>query len=359
MINVTKVFLPPKEEYLKYVDGIWDRAWITNNGPLVLELEQKIKAFLRMDNFWYTSNGTVPLQMAIKALEISNAEIITTPFSYVATTNAILWENNKPVFVDINKHDYTIDAGLIEAKITSNTKAILATHVYGNPCDVEAIGKIAQKYNLKVIYDGAHAFGVEYKGKSIFNHGDVSTVSFHATKVFHTTEGGGIFSPNNSIHESNYWLRQFGHRADEYKMIGINAKNSEFHAAMGLSILPHWNAIQEARKTITELYDQELNWNTIEKPIWNKYATKNYAYYPICVASEQMLHQVMKALFAKDILPRRYFYPSLNKLTFLQDKYACPVSESVASRVLSLPLYTDLPLEKVKEIATIINNTVN
>ncbi|MCX6210264.1 MAG: aminotransferase class I/II-fold pyridoxal phosphate-dependent enzyme, partial [Bacteroidetes bacterium] len=195
MINVTKSFLPPIEEYKKLLDGIWNRAHLTNNGPLVVELEQKIKNYLNVPHFFFLNNGTIAIQIAIKALELKG-EIITTPFSYVATTSSIVWENCEPVFVDIEPTTLTIDATKIEAAITPNTTAILATHVYGIPCNVELIETIANKHNLKVIYDAAHAFGVEYKGKGLLNYGDVSTLSFHATKLFHTVEGGGVTANN-------------------------------------------------------------------------------------------------------------------------------------------------------------------
>jgi dTDP-4-amino-4,6-dideoxygalactose transaminase len=323
-----------------------------------LELEAALKEFLGLENFWYTSNGTVPLQMAIKVLNIENSEIITTPFSYVATTNVIIWENNTPVFVDIKRDDFTIDPDLIEAQITPKTKAILATHVYGNPCEIDKIEAIAQKHNLKVIYDGAHAFGVNYKGKSVFSYGDISTVSFHATKVFHTTEGGGIIANHDSLHELNYWYRQFGHRADIYETLGINAKNSEFHAAMGLCVLPYWEQNQVARKAVIERYNAQLDWSKLSKPTWNPQATQNHAYYPVVLPNADSLPIVMEVLSKEGILPRRYFYPSLNTLKFLKNKQVCPVSEDITSRIICLPLYVELPLETVDKIAELINKVI-
>ena len=226
MINVTKPFLPPYEEYEQYLKGIWDRVWLTNNGPLVNDLELKLKSFLGVDHLLFLSNGTIALQIAIKALKLKG-EIITTPFSFVATTSSIVWEECEPVFVDIDPASLNINPALIEAAITPKTTAILATHVFGNPCDIEAIEKIAAKHNLKVIYDGAHAFGTTYKGRSVFEYGDICTTSFHATKLFHTTEGGAVVTKDAALLREMSFLRNFGHNGpDTFATIGINGKNS-------------------------------------------------------------------------------------------------------------------------------------
>ena len=208
MIPVTKPFLPPIELYNEYIKSIWEREYLTNNGPLVLELESKLKNYLGIKNLLYLTNGTIALQIAIKALNITG-EIITTPFSYVATTSSIVWEGCKPVFVDIDSKSLNIDANKIENAITSKTQAILATHCFGVPCDVEAIDIIAKKHNLKIIYDAAHCFGTKFKGESIFNWGDISTTSFHATKIFHTIEGGAVFSSNSLLIKKMSLLRNF------------------------------------------------------------------------------------------------------------------------------------------------------
>ncbi len=357
MINVTKTYLPPMEEYTKYLQGIWDISWVTNNGPLLLELEARIKKFLNIEFLWYTSNGTVPLEMAIKILDIKNAEIITTPFSYVATTNAILWQNCTPVFVDINPDDLCIDADKIEAAITTETKAILATHVYGYPCDVEKIEAIAQKHHLKVIYDAAHAFAVNYKGKSLLSYGDISTCSFHATKVFHTIEGGAIILNNSTLSDLAYWTRQFGHKGDDYKMVGINAKNSEFHAAMGLAVLPHLQEIIAERRKISEIYDTSLQWAKLKRPLSNLEIDYNYAYYPVIFESFEVMQQVFDCLAAHEIIPRRYFFPSLNTLSFVENT-PCPVSEDISKRILCLPLYYGLKEHEVQYICKLINQTI-
>jgi dTDP-4-amino-4,6-dideoxygalactose transaminase len=355
MINVTKTFLPDQEEYLNYVREIWDRGYITNNGPVLQELEAKLKDFLDVEHFYFCSNGTIVLQIAIKALELKG-EIITTPFSYCATSNAILWENCTPIFVDIDPATFNINPALIEAAITPGTSAILATHVYGNPCDIEAIEVIAKKHNLKVIYDAAHAFGVTYKGKSLLSYGDISTCSFHATKVFHTIEGGALISNHPELDRKLHLLRAFGHQGDEhYEFAGINGKNSEFHAAMGLVNLPHVPKIIEARKEVFEAYDKLLNWDVLFKPQIHPEIEYNYAYYPVVFPSETAMFRVMDALREEDIIPRRYFYPSLNTLSFMPRQIACPVSEDISARVLSLPLYVGLPYSDIERISHIIN----
>ena len=228
MILVTQPFLPPEEEYKKYISEIWERNWLTNMGPLASELEEKLKAHLGVEQLLFVTNGTIALQMAIKALELKG-EIITTPFSFVATTSSIVWEGCTPVFVDIDKNTLNIDPNKIEAAINEKTSAILATHVYGNPCDVEAIETIAQKHNLKVIYDGAHAFGVKVNGKSIFEYGDISTCSLHATKLYHSTEGGLVICNDKKLVKKLRYIRNFGISGfDQFSELGINGKNSEF-----------------------------------------------------------------------------------------------------------------------------------
>jgi dTDP-4-amino-4,6-dideoxygalactose transaminase len=355
MINVTKTFLPDKEEYIKYIDGIWDRVQLTNNGPLVRQLESELRSYLNVPDILFCGNGTIVLQIALKALQVSG-EVITTPFSYCATTNSILWENCTPVFVDIDPTTFNIDPDLIEQAITTETKAIMATHVYGNPCNVERIQEIAQKHGIAVIYDGAHAFGVNYKGKSLLSFGDMSTCSFHATKVFHTIEGGALISNKPELNDQLSLMRSFGHRGDEfYKLAGINGKNSEFHAAMGLCNLPQVGGIISARKEIFDWYDQLLKWDFLKKPILSSHIDYNYAYYPVLFPSEKVMKKIQAALEQNNIIPRRYFYPSLNTLPFMPRFYSCPVSEDISLRILSLPLYVGLTKQEVETICGIIN----
>ncbi|HEX4375445.1 MAG TPA: DegT/DnrJ/EryC1/StrS family aminotransferase [Puia sp.] len=352
MINVTKTFLPPFEEYTAMLKRAWDKAWITNDGELSFELEKKLKEYLGVKNLRFCTNGTVVLQMSLKALNITG-EIITTPFSYVATANAILWENCKPVFVDISEKNFCIDASKIESAITPNTQAILATHVYGYPCDVNAIEAVAKKHNLKVIYDAAHAFGTCINNESIFNYGDVSTCSFHATKLFHTVEGGCVITNDDQLSEKLYYYSHFGHSADKYFSIGINGKNSEFHSAMGLCNLKYIDDILESRKSQWLYYkdllkDSELQFLQVEKKI--KY---NYAYFPVIFPSEDILLKTIEALKIKNIIPRRYFYPALNTLSYLPYQ-PCPVAEDIAKRIICLPLFHDLTKEQQSIITNII-----
>ena len=355
MINVTKTYLPPLAEFQHYVERIWESNQLTNNGQFVRELEQKLKDYLGVKHCLFVSNGTIAIQIALKVLNISQ-DVITTPFSYCATTHSLIWENCKPVFADILTTDFCIDPQKVEEQITEKTQAILATHVYGNPCDVDKLAKIAEKHNLKLIYDAAHCFGVNVNGKSIFNYGDISTCSFHSTKVFHSTEGGAIFTNNDEYAYLIDRYRSFGHIADNYLTIGINGKNSEFHAAMGLCVLPRVGEIIEARRQIFEIYDNLLNWEKLVKPVVVQSVETNYAYYPIFFESEEKLLEVRAALEAQQIFPRRYFYPSLSTLKFVIDESNCPISDDYASRALALPLYYDLAHIDVSKIANIVNS---
>lgn len=355
MIPVTKPFLPPIEEYQTYLKGIWEREYLTNHGPLLQDLELQLKNYLGANNLHVVSNGTIALQIAIKALNLSG-EIITTPFSYVATTSTIVWEGCSPIFVDIDPNTLNIDANLIEAAITDRTKAILATHVFGNPCDIRAIQKIADKYNLKIIYDAAHCFGTTFEGESIFNFGDISTTSFHATKLFHTTEGGAVFTNDARLHNRMWYLRNFGHAGyDKFDGVGVNGKNSEFHAAMGLCNLKYIDQILSRRKFQGQYY-QKLFRNLPVRQIHIQHNSNwNYAYFPLVFNSERQALQVKSKLEENEIFPRRYFYPSLNQL-----EYTCggdtPVSVMVAQSILCLPLYYELQPEQQDLIYNIIKN---
>ncbi|MFL0352404.1 DegT/DnrJ/EryC1/StrS family aminotransferase [Xanthomarina sp. GH4-25] len=353
MIHVTKTFLPPQAEYQSILKRAWDTGWMTNRGVLVQELEASLKAYLNVPNVLAMTNGTLPLQIAIKALNLTG-DIITTPFSYVATTSSIVWEGCTPVFVDIHPEYLTIDETKIEAVITSRTSAILATHVFGNPCHVEAIEDIARKHNLKVIYDAAHCFGVTYKGKSLFNYGDVSTCSFHATKLFHTGEGGAVFCNNTELNNRLFYHHNFGHEGNEaFQGIGINAKMSEPQAAMGLAVIPYLESILEKRHTLVSKYLEAFK-NTYIQTLEIRPETQwNASYYPVIFKNQAQLLSVKQALEAQDIFPRRYFYPSLNTLPYIES-VSCPVSESVAERVMCLPLYPDLEKASQEQIISII-----
>lgn len=358
MINVTKTFFPPLEEYLKQLERIWKNEWLTNRGELVLELEQKLKEYLCVSNIILMNNGTIPLQIALKVLA-KGGEVITTPFSYVATTAAIVWENCTPVFVDIHPDYLTIDETKIEAAITERTTCILATHVFGNPCNIEAIEAIAKKYNLKVIYDAAHCFGVTYKGKNIFEYGDVSTCSFHATKLFHTGEGGALFTKDPELFHKCFYSHNFGHNGPlDFYGLGINGKISELQAAMGLSVLPHIHSILQARAEKVELYDITLSTSTVQRIKIREKTKWNYSYYPIILEDEETLLSIQESLNAAQIFPRRYFYPSLNTINYSLYRNM-PVSEFISSRILCMPLFKDLSRENILEICSKIVNKNN
>lgn len=352
-IYVTKTFMPPMEEYIKYLEEIWDSSRLTNQGPILKKFESTLREYLDIKNLHFVINGTIALQLVIKALDLENSDIITTPFSYVATTSAILWEKCNPIFVDIDRNTLCIDADKIEASITKNTKAILAVHVFGYPCDVEKIEEIAKRNNLKVIYDAAHAFGVKYNGKSLLNYGDVSICSFHSTKLFHTIEGGCVFLRDPVLSEKIDLMKRFGHHGDEHYFLGTNAKASEFQAAMGLCNFKYLKEIINSRMKLSQLYDDLLGKR------FYKFSSKleyNYAYYPLVFEKEEQVLKLLDLLNAQNIFPRRYFHPSLNKLPYLNGKQSCPVSEDISSRILCLPLYPGLSKDVVVRICESIKN---
>lgn len=354
MIPVTKPFLPPQQIYQNYLSGIWQRQWLTNMGPLASQLEMELKQHLQLKHLLFVTNGTVALQMAIKALDLKG-EIITTPFSFVATTSSIVWEGCTPVFVDIDSESLNIDAQQIEAAITDKTSAILATHVYGNPCDVELIDKIAKRHNLKVIYDAAHAFGVEISGKSIFEFGDISTCSLHATKLYHSIEGGFVVTKDAALLKKLASIRNFGIAGfDKFSELGINGKNSEFHAAMGLSNLKYIECIIKKRQALSSRYDEKLKSLKAYRPKWHKDSENNGAYYPLVFDSEDLMLRIINRLKSSEIGTRRYFYPSLaSALPYLEPK-AVETTDKVSKKVLCLPLYYDLSFEEVDMVCRLI-----
>lgn len=352
-IFVTKSFLASFEEYSAYVKKIFDNCSLTNQGPLLQELESKLKKYLNVEYFHFVTNGTISLQLSLKALDITEGEIITTPFSYVATITSILWERCDPVFVDIEPQSFCINPDKIEEAITARTKAILAVHVFGYSCAVEKIEQIAKKHNIKVIYDAAHTFGAKYKGKSLVAYGDVATLSFHATKVFHTIEGGAVVVNDKALNDKLELLKRFGHNGDDYYSIGINAKASEFQAAMGLTNFPYIDDIIKARKHASELYDELLS-GVLRRPKAVAELEYNYAYYPVIFDSEKALLKAFEALKKNDVIPRRYFYPSLNTLPYLKITQPCPISEDIALKVLCLPLSADISDNNIERIVKLI-----
>jgi len=360
-IPITKPYTPSLEIYTSYLEGIWQRGSLTNNGPLCQQLANDVADFLGISNLELVSSGTIALQLAIKALELKG-EIITTAYSYVATTNSILWAGCKPVFVDIEPQTFCVNADLIEEAITSETSAILATHIYGFPCDVAKIQQIADEYDIKVIYDAAHAFGVKLAGEPLMLHGDCSAISFHATKVFHTVEGGGVVCKDPELARRVSHLKQFDHIGEgEYLDIGINAKMSELHAAMGLCILPKVHEIMARRKECAgwynELLDELIEDCLLQRPIPPVGLEYNYGFYPVVFPSHDVMTKVRQSLLDNGIGSRRYFHPSLNTLPFLSRdlQRACPISESISSRVLCLPMYIGLSKAEVDLICGVIS----
>ncbi|HBH06216.1 MAG TPA: aminotransferase DegT [Flavobacteriales bacterium] len=356
MIQVTKPFLPPKEEYLELVHQIWERNWLTNDGPVLRQLQEELKDYLGVANLWVVANGTLAIQIALKSLDI-HGKVLTTPFSYVATTSSLVWEGIEPVFVDIDTNTFNIDPSKIEDKIDEETTAILATHCFGNPCEIDQIERIAKRHNLKVIYDAAHCFGTKYKGESVFNFGDISTVSFHATKLFHTVEGGAIISKNETISKRAFYHRNFGHDGPEkFRGVGINGKNSELHSAMGLVNLKHIDAVLDRREKMVSRYMNSLQKSGLKFQKITENAQPNFAYFPVLFENEKTTLQVKAALEECGIYPRRYFYPSLSNLNYT--KGDTPVSDRISSQILCLPIYHDLSENEIDLVVSIILKTI-
>lgn len=358
MINVTKIHLPDLKKYEAYLEKIFELGIVTNNGPLVKELENRLEKYLGVKHILLVANGTIALQIAYNLLDIKG-EAITTPFSFVATTSSQVWQGINPVFADINIDTFNLDYKKIEERISKTTSAIVPVHVFGNACEVDKIDEIAKKFNLKVIYDAAHAFGVKYKGNSLLSYGDISTLSFHATKVFHTIEGGALVINDEEIYSKAKRIINFGISDEEHiTEVGINGRMNEFEAAMGLCLLEDIDKIFENRKEAYENYRNYLSNNVIRQK-QNINSSLNYSYFPVVFKDEETLLKVKAELAKENIYPRRYFYPSLNDLPYIKDKtHKVPNSEYVSSRILCLPLYDSLELEVQNNIISIINKIV-
>lgn len=348
MINVTKTYLPDINKYKEYVDRIYASNYLTNYGPLVQELEEKLKSYLGVKNLILVSNGTLALQVAYRALHLKG-EVITSPFSFVATASSIIWENLNPIFSDIDPLTFNMDPLKIEEKINEFTSCIVPVHVFGNPCEVNEIKRVAQKYNLKVIYDAAHAFGVKLNGQSVLNFGDISTLSFHSTKVFHSIEGGAIVVQDDDLAKQIRLLINFGIPGpDRVTSLGINAKMNEFEAAMGLCVLEDMDLILKERKMIWETYYSELK-GFFEMQAIRPNCSYNYSYFAVLFTNEEKMLQVRKVLNEKEIYPRRYFYPSLDRLEYIRVNNECKNSINISSRILCLPIYPGLDA-KVQDV---------
>lgn len=350
-IEITRPFFPPREELDEYIDQIYKNQWLTNDGPLVQRLENKLCNYLELERLALVSSGTMALQIVLEMLP-EKGEVITTPFSFIATSSAIQWQGHTPIFADIDPETFNIDPETIVPLINKNTKAILATHVFGNPCDIDRLEEIAKEHDIPLIFDAAHAFGVKYKGKSILSYGDFSCISFHATKLYHTVEGGAIVCNKENDNEVRL-RRNFGFNGSyTFDAVGINGKMSEMHAAMGLANLKYVDKILMKYKSLYKLYKDELLKKGFQFQRIATDAEYNYAYFPLLLKDEESLLKKIKQLNESLIFPRRYFYPTLSSLID-SSNISYKVSEDISKRGLCLPMY--FKLDKFEE-EKVINN---
>ncbi|WP_420384909.1 DegT/DnrJ/EryC1/StrS family aminotransferase [Roseivirga sp.] len=355
-IYVTQPSLAPLNEFVHYLEGVWERGILTHNGPLVQKLEHDLSSKLGLEYLTLVSNGTVALQMAIKALELKG-EIIIPSFTWIATVSAIKWEGCTPVFADIDQDTLNIDPSKIEECITDKTVAIMPVHVFGNPCDVEAIDKIAKKHNLKVIYDAAHAIGSTYNGKSLLEFGDISAISLHATKLFNTAEGGACITSDMSLDKKIRRIRFFGHNEDkDIVEDGFNGKVTEVHAALGLANLKYYDEVLADRKKKYKLYKELLSGLGSIHFQRLELGEPNYSYFPVIFDSEETLVSIIELFSEHKIYPRRYFYPSVNTYSHVVDYKKTPISEDVSRRILCLPLFMNLGEYDIERVCRLIDN---
>ncbi len=365
-ITVTQPYLPPLEEFIPYLEKIWESKWLTNNGPYHQELEVALARYLGVDHLALFANGTLALVTALQTLRITG-EVITTPYSFVATSHSLLWNNIQPVFVDIDPATMNLDPDKIEAAITPRTTAILPVHCYGNPCDVERIQQIADVYGLKVIYDAAHAFGVQYKGKSLLNHGDLSMLSFHATKVYNTFEGGAIVCPDAKTKQRIDYLKNFGF-ADEVTVMapGINGKMNEVQAAFGLLQLKHLDLVLERRKAIDQRYRQAFDdTRGITVPATPADTVWNYAFFPVLVKPDYPISRdgLYQRLGEAGIYARRYFYPLISDMPMYRGLPSAavvnlPRAKEVSEQILCLPIYPALVEDDQQRVIDVIRRAL-
>ncbi|EPR4991224.1 DegT/DnrJ/EryC1/StrS family aminotransferase [Vibrio navarrensis] len=355
VIPVTKPYLPSKDKYKQYIDLVYENGWLTNNGPLVRELEYRLAEYLGVKHVVLVANGSLALQVAYKVLNLTG-EVITTPFSFAATTSTLSWEGLKPIFCDIDKKSFNIDVEKIEELITPLTSAVLPVHVFGNPCQVGKIQSIAKKNGLKVIYDAAHAFGVKYLGESVLKYGDISTLSFHATKLFHSIEGGAIITEDDELANKARLMLNFGITGpDKIEGLGTNAKMNELEAAMGLCVLDDIEIIISKRSHLWNQYKKTFS-DLFQMQQWSSDSESIGAYVPIVFDSEQLLLNAKAELEANNIFPRRYFYPSLDRVESYGHKgEPCQISREISEKILCLPIYYDLCESKIDIIKTILN----
>ncbi len=346
--------MPPFEEYQELMKGVWARGYLTNHGPLEKQFEAELARRFGLDGTIFMVNGTIALHLAIRALELKG-EVITTAFSHPVTTTSLLWEGCTPVYVDVDPGTFCMDPTRIEERITPRTTGIVATHVYGIPCDVEAIDRIAKKHGLKVLYDAAHAFGTRLNGQSILQYGDVSTTSYHATKIFHTVEGGSMHARDAELHKRLVLMRTMGQFGEQFFIPGMNAKNSELHAAMGIANLKYYDEIMAARKHQWQLYFRLLQGSPLGLAQVPEEVEYNHSYFPVVFRSEEELLQVRQRMNGLNVFPRRYFNPACSQLPYVNQQGSCPIAERMANTVLCLPLYYGLQDESIERICDMVS----
>lgn len=351
MIPVNKPYLPAFDKYSKYLERVYDKAWLTNNGPLVQELKIRLEEYLGVKNLLPVANGTLAMQLAYKVFNLKG-NAVTTPFTFIATSSSLAWEGIVPKFADVDPQTYNLCPVKAAQAIDDQTSAIVPVHVYGNPCDVDAFEKIGKERKVKVIYDAAHAFGVKVNGNSVLNYGDASTLSFHATKVFHTVEGGAVIFKNSDDYERALLMTNFGIDTKTMNIVdgGINTKMSEVHAAMGLAVLDDIDVIMYNRSKLFLAYQEKLS-GYVSFPTWHSDADFNGAYFPVSFESQAVSENVLKMLAANGITARRYFSPSLNKSIVFNNNNQAPNAESLATRTLCLPLFYDMSINDIDLIS--------
>ena len=360
-VYVTQSSLPPCEEFINYVRSIFASRQMTNGGRYATELEQALTHYLKANCLALCANGTLALQLTNRLLGLNGKKVITTPYTYVATVSALLWEQCTPIFADIDAKTLCISPDAVRKQLQRHPDAsgILPVHVYGNACDTEALESLGREYGIPVLYDAAHAFGSRLRGKHLPTYGDAAICSFHATKLFHTVEGGCVITPRRDDQARLRLLRAFGHEGDNHQCLGINAKMSELHAAMGLCLLPGMTDILDLRRYKVAIYDSALEscWELgLSRPRMAEGLEWNHAYYPVIFPNAAAMHRTLAALEARNIHPRRYFYPSLTRLPYLPGQ-SCPVAEDITERVLCLPFWPDMDEGIIHQIAEIIQTT--
>ena len=350
MIPISKVWYPNKEKLFSYIDKMYESGWVTHNGPLAQELEKRLEEYLGVKNLLCVASGSIALEMAYTLLKLKG-EVITTPFTFVSTTDTLISKCLTPVYADIQCEDFNLDPDKIEGAITDKTSAIVPVHVYGNACQVDEIMEVAKKNNLKVVFDGAHVFGVNYKGQSILNYGDISTLSFNAVKLFNSIEGGALIIKDDKLYEEAKTMRQYGVTTliGEGSSPGINGKMNELEASVGLCVLDEMEDVQKERKESYLYYAEHLK-DIVQMQKLNENATYNYSYCPILLRSVDEMHKVQETLIANGIKPRQYFAPSLDILPYVEHRKPMTISRDYTSRILALPLHSGAEIKTTEVI---------